>query len=76
MLRDMKPHKNWLKQTRLLAEASQQLLSFSSGVPQPIISEIERGVRLPTEAEKKSIAAALCCDPEAIFNQGEEDHAV
>jgi transcriptional regulator with XRE-family HTH domain len=55
-----------LREIRFIRGITQQILSVKSGVNQATISHIERGLRYPTDQQKKRIAKVLQLNPKAI----------
>jgi len=64
-----------IRRQRKLAELSLRQLASMVGISNPYLSQIERGLRAPSEQVLRSIAAALQTSADALVEQVEHDAA-
>jgi len=64
-----------IRRQRELAELSLRQLASMVGVSNPYLSQIERGLRAPSEQVLRSIAAALQTSADALVDQVEHETA-
>lgn len=63
----------YIRQQRRMADLSMRQVSAMVGISNPYLSQIERGLRAPSEAVAAGIAAALGVTVEELYEQGEAD---
>lgn len=63
----------YIRQQRRLADMSMRQVSDMVGISNPYLSQIERGLRAPSEAVAAGIAAALGVTVEELYEHGESD---
>ncbi|MDI3332015.1 MAG: helix-turn-helix transcriptional regulator [Micrococcus sp.] len=65
----------YIRQQRKLADLSMRQVSAMVGISNPYLSQIERGLRAPSEAVAAGIATALGVSVEDLYEQGEGSEA-
>jgi transcriptional regulator with XRE-family HTH domain len=61
----------YIRQQRKLADLSMRQVSAMVGISNPYLSQIERGLRAPSEAVAAGIATALGVSVEDLYEQGQ-----
>ena len=62
-----------IRQQREMADLSMRQVSTMVGISNPYLSQIERGLRAPSEAVAAGLATALGMSVEELYEQGAED---
>jgi transcriptional regulator with XRE-family HTH domain len=63
-----------IRRQRELAELSMRQVAAMAGISNPYLSQIEHGLRAPSEAVLETIAATLGVPPETLRPQTDDDH--
>lgn len=63
----------YIRQQRRLADLSMRQVSATVGISNPYLSQIERGLRAPSEAVAAGIAAALGISVDELYGQSPYD---
>jgi transcriptional regulator with XRE-family HTH domain len=63
-----------IRRQRELAELSMRQVAAMAGISNPYLSQIEHGLRAPSEAVLDTIAATLGVSPEALRPATDDDH--
>jgi transcriptional regulator with XRE-family HTH domain len=63
-----------IRRQRELAELSMRQVAAMAGISNPYLSQIEHGLRAPSEAVLETIAATLGVPPEALRPGSDDDH--
>jgi transcriptional regulator with XRE-family HTH domain len=63
-----------IRRQRELAELSMRQVAAMAGISNPYLSQIEHGLRAPSEAVLETIAATLGVAPEALRPGTDDDH--
>jgi len=63
-----------IRRQRELAELSMRQVAAMSGISNPYLSQIEHGLRAPSEAVLDTIAATLGISPETLHSGPDDDH--
>jgi transcriptional regulator with XRE-family HTH domain len=61
----------YIRQQRKMADMSMRQVSAMVGISNPYLSQIERGLRAPSEAVAAGIATALGVSVDDLYEQGE-----
>jgi transcriptional regulator with XRE-family HTH domain len=65
----------YIRHQRRIADLSMRQVSAMVGISNPYLSQIERGLRAPSEAVASSIASALGITVDELYAQDEDDAA-
>ena len=65
-----------IRRQRELAELSMRQVAAMAGISNPYLSQIEHGLRAPSEAVLETIAATLGVPPETLRPGSDDDHGL